>query len=303
MKNKFIIKKAHFGEILQGIYPSYSKSNRCIVTFPIDINLKKNILNNDFIKSKKIFSYITFKKSNTLEIKPKKFFKSFKLIRQFEEKFKVKIKGTFNIKSNIPLERGMGSSSVDLITLCKALKKIKNLNISKNQIYNFCCDIEATDPLLNKKISVFSTIIGKNISKSNIYYPPLKIFSYDTSWGKKGIKTENVATPNYTKKDLIFFERAFNYIEKMKDFNIIKIKKISLKSLIINQRFYPKKNFHKIINIIKKIKDGFLIGAHSGTVIGVAFKYNYNLKKKDILYLKKLSRILKSPITKYENIE
>ena len=50
-------------------------------------------------------------------------------------------------------------------------------------------------------------------------------------------------------------------------------------------------------------KDGFLIGAHSGTVIGVAFKYNYNLKKKDILYLKKLSRILKSPITKYENIE
>ena len=50
MEKKFFIKRAHFGEILQGIYPSYSIKNRCIITFPIEINSKKKKFDLDFLK-------------------------------------------------------------------------------------------------------------------------------------------------------------------------------------------------------------------------------------------------------------
>lgn len=303
MEKKFFIKRAHFGEILQGIYPSYSIKNRCIITFPIEINSKKKKFDLDFLKYSYLYSYIKFKENNKLIINKKKFSKSFNLIKNYEKNYKHKIKGIFKFYNNIPIERGMGSSSVDLITIFKILKKIKNNKISKTKIYEMCCKIEATDPLLENKVTIFSTVLGKNVFTSKLKFPSLKIFSFDTNWKKKGIKTDKVKTPGYSKKELKFFEESFNSIKKMKNFNLKIIKKISSGSLNINQKYYPKKNFNKIINIANKIKNSFVVGAHSGTMIGIVFKSNYSLSVNDIKNLKSISKILKCPISKYKSID
>ena len=89
----------------------------------------------------------------------------------------------------------------------------------------------------------------------------------------------------------------------MKNFNLKIIKKISSGSLNINQKYYPKKNFNKIINIANKIKNSFVVGAHSGTMIGIVFKSNYSLSVNDIKNLKSISKILKCPISKYKSID
>ena len=146
------------------------------------------------------------KKSNRLIINKKKFSKSFNLIKNFEKNFNDRINGTFKFYNNIPIERGMGSSSVDLITIFKIIKKIKGIKISKNNIYKMCCQIEATDPLLENKITIFSTVLGKNIFSSKLRFPSLKIFSFDTNWKKGGIKTDKVKTPKYSKQELKFLK-------------------------------------------------------------------------------------------------
>ena len=96
MEKKFFIKRAHFGEILQGIYPSYSIKNRCIITFPIEINSKKKKFDLDFLKYSYLYSYIKFKENNKLIINKKKFSKSFNLIKIMKKIINTKLKEFLN---------------------------------------------------------------------------------------------------------------------------------------------------------------------------------------------------------------
>jgi uncharacterized protein involved in propanediol utilization len=301
-KKFFYLDKTHYGEILQGIYPNYSLKNRCVVTLPIKLNNKLINDNDDFIEYKNLYNYIEFCKNNKLKIQKIKYAKAFKLIKNFEKIYKKKIKGSFNFCSNIQREKGLGSSTVDLLTVIKVLASIKKLNISKKISYKLCCMIEATDPLLEKNLTIFSTITGRILHQSKIKYPQVKIFSFDLEYfGQPGMKTDEVVTPKYTKKELNFFTKSFNTIKKMKFFDFNKIRNISIGSLIINQKYYPKKNFDKIILLSKKIKNSFLVGAHSGTLIGIAIKKKHQLTANEIKIIKLISKITKSPISKYES--
>jgi len=300
---KICIDRTHYGEVLQGIFPSFSLTNRCVITFPIKINNDKIMPDNDFIKYTSLYNYISYTKNKKLKINKKKFSKSFKIIKNYEKMFDKKITGSFNYHSNIPTEKGLGSSSIDLLSTLKIIEIIQKQKIPKNEIYRMCCEIEPTDPLLEKKITIFSTISGDIVHLSKLKFPPIKIFSFDTSNNKKGLSTNTVKTPKYKKNELEFFDKSFSKIKNMKKFNFKVFKDISFNSLKINQNYYPKKKFDKILEITKKIKNCLLIGAHSGTLIGVGFKSNYKLNKKDEENLKLISKLLNSKMSKFKSYE
>ena len=72
-----------------------------------------------------------------------------------------------------------------------------------------CCKIEATDPLLENKVTIFSTVLGKNVFTSKLKFPSLKIFSFDTNWKKKGIKKPIKSKLLDTQKRIKIFRGVF----------------------------------------------------------------------------------------------
>ena len=66
---------------------------------------------------------------------------------------------------------------------------------------------------------------------------------------------------------------------------------------------FQKKKLDYLLNVEKKMSNDFIIGAHSGTMIGFAYNYNKLLKNKmkkiDLKILNKISSLYKTPIKKY----
>ena len=168
----------------------------------------------------------------------------------------------------------------------------------------FCASIEPTDPILIKKSCLFSTKEGIKKFQFNFKFPKFIIYGIDTDPKGKGINTLKLKDIKYTKRELDFFKKSHDILKQTKKYDKKIFSNISRKSLIINQKYIPKKKFNRILKLENKLSNEFIVGAHSGTVIGFVYKYDkisgikfkYN---KDDEILKKISKIFKSNITKY----
>tara|TARA_B100001540_G_scaffold316356_1_gene345971 strand:- start:886 stop:1830 length:945 start_codon:yes stop_codon:yes gene_type:complete len=304
----YTINYTHFGEIIQGIFNIISKK-RCAVTLPIYIGnkKKKKILFNDLgdnFKFAELNCRAEYKKSKKrYKLSPKNYVKSYKLGHNILKKYNKSLFGKIKIVNKIPISKGLGSSTSNMIAVAKIIKKIFNLNLNNNKILKLCCEIEPTDPILKKNISLFSTIEGEIKKKLKFKIPNLVIYGFDTAAKKKGVNTIKMGQPKYTKSELNFFNHSILKLSSQKIYEKNLINKISKKSLLINQKHVPKKKLDYLLNVEKKMSNDFIIGAHSGTMIGFAYNYNKLLKNKmkkiDLKILNKISSLYKTPIKKY----
>lgn len=306
------VNTTHFGEIIQGIFNDISKL-KCAITFPISINQnriskykKKNYFKDNF-KFSKAMCEANYENNNNFELVPENYNKSKLLINKIVKKFKIKnVNGKITIKNTIPVCRGMGSSTASLVSVISLIKKIFKIKISNKETLKLCASIEPTDPILIKQICLFSTKEGKVKKKFNFKLPKFIIYGIDTDINGKGINTIKMKDIKYKKKEFIFFKDSYNKLKDLNFYDKNLIRKISLESLKINQKYFPKKKFHTILNIDKKLSHDFIIGAHSGTMIGFVYRYNKKngnmFKKKDANLIKDLSKIFKAPIIKYLHV-
>jgi len=309
-KTKFNVEYTHFGEIIQGVFTNISKQ-KCALSFPmsLDIKKKKRFIQKKYFEDNLSFSnalcFSKFKNNKKLILIPNKYKKAKLLLKTIAEKnSKKNITGKINIVSNIPKCRGLGSSTSTLVSLILLIKDIFKIRISNEEALRMCALIEPTDPILIKDNCLFSTKDGIIKKKFNFKFPRLIIYGFDTDPYGKGINTTKMKDINYTKKELNFFSSSLNKLENMKLYNQKIIEKISKKSLIINQKYYPKKSFRKLLEFEKKLSNDFVVGAHSGTMVGFVYKYSKSSgdkfkKNKDLDTLKILSKILKLKIVKY----
>ena len=306
---KSIVNYTHFGEMVQGVFKTISNL-KCAISFPININRKK--LN--FYKKKKYYldkfkfadisceaNYFTNKK---FSITPRKYSKSKLLINSLIKKFKIKkINGNIKVINKIPVCRGLGSSTASLVSVASLFQKISKIKISKYQILKLCAFIEPTDPILIKNICLFSTKEGLIKKKFAFKLPKLIIYGVDTDIKGRGINTVKMKDIKYTKSELIFFENSLKKLLQLKKYDQKVLRNICLKSLKINQKYFPKKKFNEIIKLEKYLTNDFIVGAHSGTMIGFAYRYQknsgQNFKINDEKILNLISKKLNAPIVKY----
>lgn len=306
------VNNTHFGEIIQGIFKDVSKS-KCAISFPISINLdqikkykKKNYFNDNFKFSNAVCES-SYEKNNNFSLEPDSYHKSKLLVNKIVKKYKIRnINGKIKIKNTIPVCRGLGSSTASLVSLLMLIKKKFKLKISRKKILELCASIEPTDPILIKEICLFSTKKGIVKKKFKFKIPKSIIYGIDTDIKGRGVNTVKMKDINYKKKDSIFFMESYNKLKNKNSYDKVLLKKISLESLKINQKYYPKKKFEEILKIEKQLSHDFIIGAHSGTMVGFVYSYNkkngQRFKKKDLSLIKGLSKIYKAPIVKYFHV-
>ena len=190
------------------------------------------------------------------------------------EKFNIPIEDTknisLNIKSQIPIGKGMASSTADIGATIKATLSMLNKTLTGEEISKLAVKIEATDSLLLNQHSIFNPLTA-DVKKylGGINDTKVVILEPDDILNTKLIRT----MPDYKSykmqnKEII--KTSFDLLDEgllKNDLNLIG--RACTYSGLANENIHKKPFLKEIIEISDKFGCYGVNIAHSGTVIGV----------------------------------
>lgn len=219
-----------------------------------------------------MFSVATLEeKQENINLGPKK---SRKAIEKVFERFNIPLREckniSLNINSNIPIGKGMASSTADIGATIKATLSILNKDLGNEEISRIASEIEPTDSILLYKNSIFNPVNGqvkKYLSTLNngrvIILEPDEILETSIIRSNPNyldIKLENKAIIN----------KSFNLLEEgLREQDLKLIGKACTLSSLANENIHKKPYLNKIIEISNRMGAYGVNIAHSGTVIGI----------------------------------
>lgn len=197
-----------------------------------------------------------------------------------------------NLKSNIPISKGLSSSTADMVAAVRAIENLFNIIFDKDLISKTFKIIEPHEGLHYNTCTLYNHVKGKLILDFK-YIPNFYILAID----KGGV----VDTLEFNKKAKYKFKhkkmseknlnRIINAFKIKNDLEIAKCATISSK--ILAERYNYDLNI-KAINFIEEAKSIGLVSAHSGTFLGFLYeknKFNFkNLNKYKSLIKKKFKK-------------
>lgn len=213
------------------------------------------------------------------------------------EKFGLPVEETknisLNIKSQIPVGKGMASSTADIGATIKATLSMLNKTLTGEEISKLAVKIEATDSLLLNQHSIFNPLTA-DIKKylGGINDAKVVILEPNDILDTKLIRM----TPNYKmykmqNKEII--KKSFELLDAglaKNDLNLIG--KACTYSGLANENIHKKPFLEKIIDISDKYGCYGVNIAHSGTVIGI-------LMHKEMDDIKLIEHLRETEISKY----
>ncbi|WP_231495879.1 kinase [Paucisalibacillus sp. EB02] len=241
-----------FGELLQGVLEETPAD--FLVTFPIDL-----------------YSYAAFtvsQNTDDLSVIPAEKKKSVKLAKLILNHYGLPLRGELKIRSDIPIGKGLASSSADLVATARAIENCYDFVIPKEQLEKFLYDIEPGDGVMYDGIISFYNREVKLIKYLGSL-PSLVIVGFDeggmvdTSEINNNPKPFTLLEKKEYKTLLIQLEHAIN------SRNLKQVGEVSTKSAILNQKLIPKKHLDSFVEICKAVDGLGVVVAHTGTYIGL----------------------------------
>ena len=177
---------------------------------------------------------------------------------------------SLNIKSKIPVGKGMASSTADIGATIKATLSMLNKTLTGEEISKLAVKIEATDSLLLNQHSIFNPLTA-DIKKylGGINDAKVVILEPSDILDTKSIRmTPNYKTYKMQNKEII--KKSFELLDEglaKNDLNLIG--KACTYSGLANENIHKKPFLEKIIDISDKYGCYGVNIAHSGTVIGI----------------------------------
>ena len=210
--------------------------------------------------------------------------KSRKAIEKVFEKFNIPIEESKNIsldlKSNIPIGKGMASSTADIGATIKATLSILNKKLNDEEISLIASEIEPTDSIILYKNSIFNPING-SVKKYLSSFDNGRVIILEP---KEILETKIIrSNPNYLNIKLenkSIIKKSFNLLEKGLENNDLKlIGEACTLSSLANENIHKKPYLNEIIEISQSMNAYGVNIAHSGTVIGILIDKNMDYER------------------------
>lgn len=198
---------------------------------------------------------------------------------------------SLQINSDIPVGKGMASSTADIGATIKATLSLINKSLSNEDIAKLAAKIEPTDSIYLEKNNIFNPITGETIkSLGNIENGKVIILE-----PKKTLSTKRIRSiPDYNERKIRNKEtikEAFDLLEQgmtKNDLNLIG--RASTLSSLANENIHRKYQLNEIIEISNSYGAYGVNIAHSGTVIGIIIDRDMNEKRLlELLYDAKIN--------------
>lgn len=244
-----------FGEIIQGRITGKD----ILLSCPINMFTKVEMFETKTVKN----NYNTIKCRNFM----KNILNNWGYERYFNQ---IDIKVT----SEIPIGKGLASSTADLSAVYLCLIKMFNKQLSMDEFIDNCLFIEPTDSIIFSKFTLFEYKNGKY--KENIgEYFKFYILAFE---GEKLVNTVD-----FNKNTKVPLENVEDLVPTLKDAiinkNINNLGKVSTESIIRNLKRLDYKEKDLIIDIMNNTGGLGIIGAHSGNALGVIYYSKESLIK------------------------
>ena len=210
--------------------------------------------------------------------------KSRKAIEKVFEKFNIPIEESKNIsldlKSNIPIGKGMASSTADIGATIKATLSILNKKLNDEEISLIASEIEPTDSIILYKNSIFNPING-SVKKYLSSFDNGRVIILEP---KEILETKIIrSNPNYLNIKLenkSIIKKSFNLLEKgLKNNDLKLIGEACTLSSLANENIHKKPYLNEIIEISQNMNAYGVNIAHSGTVIGILIDKNMDYER------------------------
>lgn len=252
---------ASFGEILQG---RLTDENDFLVTLPIDMwsicnltSIKRpgpRIINCEYFKSKTVAEMLLAKLG-------------------IDEGYEI----TISFSRNIPVGKGLSSSTADMLSTIRALQEIFGFLLREKTISEIFTEIEPHDGLMYKSCVIYNHRKGELI-KELLYIPQYWIIALDFGGELNTIEyNSSISYPN--KVNSIYDKLYYSLLECFKDKDDIGIAECATKSLETHISFNQNKLKLNVLRTYKRFNPIGLINTHSGTCIGFIYPKTFLLSE------------------------
>lgn len=219
--------------------------------------------------------------------------KAIKACQKLCLRFGVQAGGQLHIRSNIPVGKGMASSSADIVAALKAVAHSYYLPLTEPIISSIAVGIEPSDGVMYEDVVAYDYIHGELMERFGSLPPYLLIGI--AGGGVVDTLTFNQIAKPYQSDHESKFIKAYELVKegvRKKDLSFIC--KAATISARINQKILPKPYFHEFEQLATQCKGGLVI-AHSGTVFGILVDKNEPNRKEVLSYLsKQIEEIVKN---------
>jgi len=241
-----------FGELLQGKLPG--ENTHFLITLPItNISIAK-------------FQYGDINTGS--KITPHDKVKSALLAQKIMSYFKLSSDWNLSIYSQIPVGKGLGSSTADLVACSRAITHATRKHLPTQILLNLLKEIEPSDGIMYDGIVCFYHRLVALHSKLG-YLPNIMIVGVDEGGILDTVKF-NQELNAYTSKEQSAYAILLNeMVNGINSRNLKKVGDVSTKSAILHQQRNPKKNLESFIQICEAVGALGIIVAHSGSYIGI----------------------------------
>ncbi|MBA3066286.1 GHMP kinase [bacterium] len=199
--------------------------------------------------------------------------------------------GEIHIDSEIPVGKGMASSTADITGVCLALARVLEKKISDDKIAEIALSIEPSDGVMFKNIVFFDHRKGRVLQRLGVP-PEMRILIMDLGGS---VDTRKFNNENYEKIYKKNENKITEAVELIKDgilYNdIVKIGKGATLSAFCNQALIYKSELEPVLEISAEMGAVGVNTAHSGTVLGILLPYAFNdMKELEERLEKKLNK-------------
>jgi uncharacterized protein involved in propanediol utilization len=239
-----------FGELLQGVLPDEVDF---LVTLPIDRG-----------------SRVRFRldPGGELRVFPSHKWKARTLARMLMDASGWDGGGTLIVDSELPVGKGLASSSADLVATARALGEVLGIDTSPPAIEYWLRQIEPTDGVMYPGVAAFEhrrvrlrAFLGP--------LPPLTVVAVDEG-GQVDTVAFNARRKPFAESDRQEYADLLGRLTAaVPAADLDAVGKVATRSTVLNQALLPKRHLAAMLSICEE-KDALgVVCAHSGTVIGV----------------------------------
>ena len=250
---------ASFGELLQGMLPSQRKF---LVNFPIRRRSKATVTLSP--------PRYSAEKEAQIAASHQRFPKSYKLVRNVLADLGSHDDCLLEIDSEIPVGKGLSSSTADMVAAIRALGQALSLAFKETYLGQMLTEIEPNDGLQYAGTSAYHHTTGELIARVD-WVPPFRIFGIDFG-GIVDTVAFNEQKMDFPAHQCSRYETLLNDIlSALRQHDCAAVGAIASESTRMWQAVRPRTQLDRIFELAAATGSEGVVNTHSGTFIGLLY--------------------------------
>lgn len=198
--------------------------------------------------------------------------KTVKALNLLAQQFEIQSRGTVNFRSELPVGKGMASSTADLSAAMAAVLSSLKIPWTPQDLVHIALDIEPSDPVMFPGVTEIAHQDGKYVRELGNNVPAmLLVFDWGGTLDTQRFNARADLQEHYRKNEALIRKALAIFYEGIDRSDLEKMAYAGTISAQCNQEINPKPYMQEILRLVRSLGGLGMITAHSGTLLAGVF--------------------------------